>query len=135
MERKIKGFRSLNGKGKSTSFKGCPCLVNKQYKHRTLGELVKMYRMTGEMPPVGQRQGVFLADKDIDSDFPTTGDEFDDIMNVRSAAKDLRDTSQKLDESLKAAAEQSAKDKDRKIAELQAQLNEVNKQKSVTGEG
>ncbi len=94
-----------------------------------------MYRMTGEMPPVGQRQGVFLADKDIDSDFPTTGDEFDDIMNVRSAAKDLRDTSQKLDESLKAAAEQSAKDKDRKIAELQAQLNEVNKQKSVTGEG
>lgn len=117
---------SCQNKGnKPVSFDDVPCLVNKQYKHRTLGELVKMYRMTGELPPVGQRQGVYLADKGIDSDFPTTGDEFDDIMKARSAAKSVMDAESDLEAKIKEAVANETADKDRLISELQAKLKDV----------
>lgn len=107
------------------SFKDVPCLVNKQYKHRTLGELVKMYHMTGEIPPVGQRQGVYLADKGIDSEFPTTGDEFDDIMKARAAAKSVMDAESEFQAKIKEAVANETADKDKLILELQNKLKNI----------
>lgn len=43
------------------SFKGEPCLVNKQFKYRTLGEMVALARANGERP-LPTRAGVYTGD-------------------------------------------------------------------------
>lgn len=120
-----RGFRTLKGKGTGVSFKDVPCLINKQYHHRTLGELVKLYHMTGEIPPVGQRNGVYLAN-DIDSPVPTTGDDFEDIIRTRAAQNALNEGIADVEAKMKEAYDKASREKDEEIARLKAQLSHQN---------
>lgn len=92
----------------NVNFSKCKNLVNKQFQYKTLGEMVAMYRLTGEFPAVGMRNGVYFA-KDIDSELPPF-DEFDAADKARKAMSDIEDleTREQEDAAHRAAAEQDA---------------------------
>ena len=109
--------------GGKTSFKKCPCLINKQYQYKTLGEMVAMYKKTGEFPAVGMRNGVYMA-KSIDDEVPTTGDKFQDIQRAGAAleksAAVAADTEAKISKAKKdadAAQRKELEDLRKKVAQ------------------
>lgn len=120
---------SNNPKSKRTeecSFENEPCLINPQYQHRTLGEMVAMYKLSGEFPSVGMRNGVYYA-SDIDAEIPTTRDKFVDIDKLRSNIDETttveREASQKLIE--------ASENEQRKLTEELKTLREEKKQRNA----
>ncbi len=86
------------------SFKNCPSLINPQYQYRTLGEMVAMYKLCGEFPSVGMRNGVYYA-SNIDAEIPTTRDKFADIDRLRSNLEETAEVERVTSEKIKQATE------------------------------
>lgn len=97
------------------SFKDCPSLINPQYQHRTLGEMVAMYKLCGEFPSVGMRKGVYYA-TDIDAEIPTTRDKFMDIDRLRSNLDETAEVERETSEKIRKATED---EKRKQIEELE----------------
>lgn len=100
-----------------TSFEGVPSLVNEQYQYKTLGEMVAMYKRTGEFPAVGMRNGVYFA-KDIEDTIPMPpADKFEAADRLRGAV----DAIEKTEKELQDAKDKEAKEKaDKDAADLAA---------------
>lgn len=58
-------------------------LVNQHISYMTLGEMVAKYHRTGEMPPVGQREGVMLANDLDDPNVVPAKEIFDRLDDMR----------------------------------------------------
>lgn len=89
-----------------------PNLINKLYKHRTLGELIALSKQTG-IPPMPTRNGVYTGDQ------PIPRDRFDREDALRDMNKQLSELEVQLDEAKKAEALQA---EERKSAELREQI-------------
>lgn len=85
------------------SFSDSPCLINKAYKHRTLAELISMYRRTGEFPMGVVRNGVYLGPDTP----PLPNDKFDVIDGMERTIQDI----EKAEDDLKKANEGIAAEK------------------------
>ena len=100
---------------KGVSFEDCPSLINPQYQHRTLGEMVALYKLSGEFPAVGMRNGVYYA-TDIDAEIPTTRDKFMDIDRLRSNLDETAEVERETSEKIRKATED---EKRKQIQELE----------------
>lgn len=105
-------------------FSDCPCLINKQYQYKTLGEMVAMYHKTGEFPAVGTRNGVYFA-RSIDDEIPPT-DRFDVAQSLLDKSREINDAEQKLNDELSAASKKERDDLLSQIESLKQQLDSQN---------
>lgn len=97
-------FSIKYGSGRTTkSFSNSPCLINKAYNHRTLAELISMYRRTGEFPMGVVRNGVYLGPDTP----PFPNDKFDVIDGMERTIQDI----EKAESDLKKAEEGLAAEK------------------------
>ena len=119
---------------KGVSFKDCPCLIDKQYQYKTLGEMVAMYKRTGEMPAVGMRNGVYFA-KGIDSEFPTTGDVFEDMNRMHGTLDAIGEQEQKLQQVAEHAKVEKDKAVQQELSELRSQLAQAQSKTAGTAVG
>lgn len=90
-----------------------PNLINKLYKHRTLGELIALSKQTG-IPPMPTRNGVYTGEQPVPP--RERFDRENDLRNMRSKMSQLEvDLENAKAEEAKAAEE-------RKSAEMREQI-------------
>lgn len=109
------------------SFANEPELINPQYKHRSLGELVAMARATGQrpelMPNVTVRKGVYLCGENPQGAIVPPRDKFDLADAVSNSHDSLIDAEKKLAEAEQNVIKEKHSAKDKEIAELRRQLD------------
>lgn len=59
--------RNLTKDAGRVDFRDCPDLINRQFKYRSLGEIVAMSRVTNEKP-LPTRNGVYIGSLDVPRD-------------------------------------------------------------------
>lgn len=103
------------------SFDGEPVLINRMYKHRTLGELVALAKATG-VAPIPTRNGVYTGDHIIPRD------DFEKIEARRKLMNSLESSEAELakilgDEKKAAEERKSAEIAKKAIEDYKASLN------------
>lgn len=98
--------------GYARTKRGEPNLINKLYKHRTLGELIALSKQTG-IPPMPTRNGVYTGEQ------PIPRERFDRENELREMNSNLSQLEQKYEEAKSAENKVS---EERKSAELREQL-------------
>ena len=101
------------------SFKDVPCLVNKQFKYKTLGEMVAMYKRTGEFPAVGMRNGVYFATGIDDPNAPVIPE---DKIHAAEIQRNLMQQMESAESDLAKANQMEADEKAAKAAADKAEL-------------
>ena len=89
-------FKRDNSACSVISFTSCPCLVNRQYKHMSLSEMIHMYHQTGQFPAVGMHNGVYTGDAIVPVDkFDIIDMQNGFISQIESKEKELAELQRK----------------------------------------
>lgn len=108
------------------SFADEPLLINPQYRHRTLGELVALARTTGQrpelMPNVTVRKGVYLSGQNPQGAIVPPRDKFDLADTLSNTHDSLVQAEKDLVKAKEDVVRSRSDAKDKELAELRSQL-------------
>lgn len=104
--------KKFKGLSRPISFAHEPCLINKMFKYKSLGEMVAMARATG-VAPVPTRNGVYTGEQVIPRD----------TFEKLNVQRQLMDSYDQAERQLKDAETKLAKEaKERELAEYKAKV-------------
>lgn len=98
-------YKIKHAKSGHVSFKREKCLINKQFKYRTLGEMVALARSNGERP-LPTRNGVYTGEMTIPVERTDRVNLLNSLMSrYDTAEKQLKDAESSLENEKKAKAD------------------------------